>query len=83
MATGFKINVKGLIIKRAANTGEIVTQADIQRATGIAQATISRWHNGAVLERLDYGPVKKLMDYFGCEFCELVSVDAQDASDDA
>ena len=74
MAVGFKINVKGLIIKRANETGEIVSQADIQRATGIAQATISRWHKGAVMERLEYGPVQKLMAYFECDFCDLVSV---------
>lgn len=75
MAAGFRVNVKALIIKRANETGEIVSQADIQRATGIAQATISRWHNGAVIERLEFGPVSKLMAFFGCEFCDLVSAD--------
>lgn len=74
---GFRINVKALIIQRAADTGEIVSQADIQRATGIAQATISRWHNGALIERLESGPVIKLMEYFGCSLCDLVSVDTE------
>jgi transcriptional regulator with XRE-family HTH domain len=78
---GFRINVKSLIIKRANETGEIVSQADIQRDTGIAQATLSRWHNGAVLERLDYGPVSKLMTFFGCELCELVSADTEGAAE--
>lgn len=77
--TGFKINLKSLIIKRANETGEIVTQADIQRSTGIAQATLSRWHSGAILERLEYVPVSKLMAYFQCEFCELVSAEASES----
>lgn len=75
MPAGFKINLKALIIQHANQTGEIVSQAEIQRETGIAQATISRWHNGAVLERLEYGPVSKLMEFFGCSLADLVSVD--------
>jgi DNA-binding Xre family transcriptional regulator len=76
---GFKINLKSLIIQRAAKTGEIVTQADIQRATGISQPALSNWNNGTAVTRLDFESVRKLMEYFDCDLCELVSMDLSDS----
>ena len=73
---GFKTHLEELIIKRTKETGERVTQRQIQAATGISQPTISRWYQGTI-DRLDYDTVRKLMAYFKCEFAELVSIDAQ------
>lgn len=78
---GFRINLKSLIIKRANETGGIISQADIQRATGISQPALSNWHNGATVTRLDFESVRKLMEFFGCDLCELVSIDLSDAED--
>jgi len=74
---GFKTHLKALIIKRAGETGDIVTQKQIEAATGIAQPTLSRWNKGE-LNQLDYSTVIKLMMFFNCEFHELVSVEKVD-----
>jgi DNA-binding Xre family transcriptional regulator len=73
---GFKTHLKALIIKQASQTGDILTQRAIQKATGISQPTLSRWYQGTI-DRLDYDTVRKLMDFFGCGFNELVSVEDQ------
>lgn len=78
---GFKINLKNLIIKHASETGEILSQADIQRSTGISQPALSNWHKGMAVTRLDFESVRKLMDFFECDLCELVSIDLSDNED--
>lgn len=81
MATGFKTHLKALIIKRASETGDIPTQKEISEATGITQATLSRWNQGHI-DRLEFDTVKKLMIYFGCKFDELVTVDLDTEKED-
>ena len=72
---GFKTNLKTLIIKRANETGNIITQKEIFEATGISQATLSRWFKGDV-EKLDYDTTLKLAQFFNCDLCDLVSMQA-------
>jgi transcriptional regulator with XRE-family HTH domain len=78
MKTGFRTHLKALIIQRANVTGEIITQKEIFEATGISQATLSRWHQGRV-NRVDYDTAEKLAQYFGCKFSELVTADFDEA----
>lgn len=77
---GFRTHLKALIIKRATITGEIATQEEIEAATGVSQSTLSRWSKGTI-NQLDYKTVIKLMDYFDCEFHELITVDRSSAGD--
>ncbi len=72
MKKGFSTHLKAMIIKRAHETGDLVTQKKIAETTGISQPTLSRWYQGKI-DRLDFDTVEKLVRYFGCEFSELVT----------
>lgn len=73
MATGFKTHLKAMVIKRASETGDILTQKEISEKTGITQATLSRWYKGQV-DRLEYDTVAKLANFFECDLSDLVSL---------
>lgn len=73
MSTGFKTHLKTLMLKKAHETGEPLTQKQIAQDTKISQPTLSRWYQGQV-DRLEYETVEKLMRYFGCELGDLISV---------
>jgi DNA-binding Xre family transcriptional regulator len=75
---GFKTHLKTLIINRASKTGDIITQKQIHEATGISQATLSRWFQGDV-DKLDHATTLKLAEYFQCELCDLISLRRSDA----
>jgi DNA-binding Xre family transcriptional regulator len=70
---GFKTHLKTLIINHAAKTGNIIAQKEIFEATGISQATLSRWYKGDI-EKLDYDTALKLTRFFECGLCDLVSL---------
>jgi DNA-binding Xre family transcriptional regulator len=71
---GFKTHLKTLMLKKAHEQGNTLSQRQIQEATGISQPTLSRWYQGSI-DRLDYDTVKKLMAFFECSFSDLVSVE--------
>jgi DNA-binding Xre family transcriptional regulator len=67
----FQLNIKALMLQKSVDTGERITQQQVGEAIGVSIATISRWYAGE-LDRLDADTVLALMDYFGCEFSDLV-----------
>jgi len=74
---GFKTHLKALIIERAGKTGNIITQKEIFEATGISQATLSRWFKGDV-DKLDHATTLKLAEFFQCELSDLISLRRDD-----
>lgn len=73
---GFKTHLKTLMLKKAHELGEPITQKQIAEATGISQPALGRWYKGQI-DRLEYDTVIKLMLFFGCQFGDLVSVDME------
>jgi DNA-binding Xre family transcriptional regulator len=77
MSTGFKTHLKTLMLKKAHETGEPITQKQIAQVTKISQPTLSRWYQGQV-DRLEYETVEKLVRYFGCNLNDLVTLRIDD-----
>lgn len=77
MASGFRTQLKALMLKKAHETGEPLTQKQIAEETGISQPALGRWYKGSI-DRLEYETVEKLMRYFGCDLGDLVTVKFDD-----
>jgi predicted transcriptional regulator len=77
MSSGFKTQLKALMLKKAHETGEPITQKQIAQETGISQPALGRWYKGTV-DKLEYQTVEKLMRYFGCDLWDLVTVKLDD-----
>jgi DNA-binding Xre family transcriptional regulator len=55
--------------------GRRITQAEIARATGLPENTISRWVNTGIVKRVEHEVVLKLCEYFGCNIGDLLYID--------
>lgn len=73
MAKVFKTHLKTLMLKKAVEVGESITQKQVSEETGLSYPTISRWHSGEI-DRMEAVSVSVLMDYFGCGLCDLIEV---------
>lgn len=76
MSAIFKIHLKTLVLKKAVEIGEIITQKEIQAQTGLSLPTISRWLGGE-LDRIDAETVGKLTKYLECEMSDLVTIQSE------
>ena len=57
--------------KREANLGQRLTYATVSDATGISQATLSRWMTGKA-RQFDAGTIETLCGFFDCEVSDLI-----------
>ena len=63
---------------KEAEMGRDLTQAEVAEATGVSQATLSRWMNRQVT-RFDAPTVTALTEYFGCGVEELLVENREEA----
>ena len=57
--------------EREAALGRRITYRDASEATGISEATLSRWSTGQA-ERFDSRTIDLLCEYFQCEIGDLI-----------
>lgn len=67
----FQTHLKTLILQKSALDGERITQKNIADATGIGQATISRWVSGKV-HQVDVDTLTRLANYFSCSSHDIL-----------
>ncbi len=71
----FKANLEALRLahkeKKKLRTLPIL---EISEVTGISRYTLTRWQKGEKLKTLDADVALTLMDYFGCELSDLVTI---------
>lgn len=77
MAIIIKSHLKALVLKKASDEGENITQKDIQDVTGLSSPAVGRWYSGE-LDRVEAIPLFRLMTYLGCEIGDLISVEEVD-----
>ncbi len=70
----FKTHLKSLMLKKSAEVGEPITQKEVAEATGLSLPTIGRWYRSDV-DRIEPNTVAALINYFGCEFGDLVELE--------
>jgi DNA-binding Xre family transcriptional regulator len=69
----FRVKLRGLMLKFAAERGEPLTQVDLARETGIGRPAVNRWYQGDV-ERIEARPLLAFMRYFNCSLTDLVEI---------
>jgi len=67
------LNLKNLMKRKSAATGKKITYTDIEDATGISYATLSRI-NSTVGYNIKIDHIEKLCRYFGCTPNDLISI---------
>ena len=63
--------------QREAQLGGRITYKDVNKATGISGATLSRWMNKQV-QQFDAVTVQSLCVYFHCQVGELIKLEGED-----
>lgn len=72
-------NLKRLLVERETIERRRITQEEIAGATGLRQATISKWLSPkTVFKMIDSEALTKLSNYMGVEFQELLIVEYPD-----
>lgn len=69
----FKTNLKALMLRRAAELGEPITQKEIAEATGLSLPTIGRWYKSDI-DRIEPNTISALTKYFNVTLSDLVEV---------
>ena len=62
--------------RQEAQLGQRITYKDVQEATGISAATLSRWMNKEVT-RFDAETIQALCEYFHCQVGELIKLEGE------
>lgn len=77
----FQIDLKKLMLQKAANTGEPISQKDVAEVTGLSLPTIGKWFNSGGLDRIDADTVGNLCAYLGCEMTDLITLQSSDSEE--
>lgn len=67
--------LKTLIAEREGQIGYRIQQKDIAEATGLRDATISRWMSPEPFNRIDVDVAGKLCNFLNCEIGDLLYID--------
>lgn len=67
--------LKSLIANLESETGERIQQKDIAAATGLQEATISRWMSPKPFTRIDVEVAGALCEFLKCELGDLLYID--------
>lgn len=73
MAKVFKTHLKTLMLTKAVEVGQVVTQKMVAEATGMSLPAVGRWYAGEI-ERIEGESTWRLLDYFQCGLCDLVEI---------
>jgi DNA-binding Xre family transcriptional regulator len=74
-----KSRLKQIVADEELRTGKRIRQCDIADATGLRQATISRWMAPKPLGRIDATVLEKLCEMFSVEVGDLLFIDRRSA----
>jgi len=69
-------NLRQLIYERQAREGQKITGRDISVATGIQEATISRWMSDRPMSTIHGNVLGELMKFGGWSVDELITIEA-------
>lgn len=69
----FKTNLKALMLRRAAELGEPITQKEIADQTGLSLPTVARWYHSDI-DRIEPNTIAVLTKYFNVTLSDLVEV---------
>ena len=64
-------NLFGIWRQREADTGQRLTYAMVSEATGISEATLSRWMKGQA-KQFDARTIRVLCEFFECRVMDLI-----------
>jgi len=69
----FRPRLKQLMLTRAAEIGERLTQREFAEVSGVPIATLSRWYRES-FARVDADTARRLTAYFNCTLDELLEI---------
>lgn len=73
----FQTHVKQLVLNKAAQEGDSISQREVAAQTGLSLPTITNWFSGRVT-RVEADTIGKLCAYLGCEMTDLITLQSSD-----